>query len=496
MKSDRALSICVAMIVFVVLTALATAWNNLTLNFADIASLAITACTICAIICTIVEDGEGVVIDISRPIGLFSLFYLCYYIFPDWIVIITDAPARQNCLEMSLLSAFGLACTWLGIKVCGFRRINFPNMTRAQCRALLTVCILMVPLLVWYYVWRASIGAFYLHGQDYEQAPTVFAGLMENAVKPLQLPVILVLGLMLRSLRGGEYKAVRRFLYGYTAISVLVYVASSQFRPMAAAFLFCIASLNISQRRPVRVKTYFAIGLLSVGLLIVILAVRTAVARAPQGTDTSSLGSLSSSSISAEQASEEWQTNTSWRILNQQTLLSRIMDDIHAGHPYLYGSLLLTSAYSIVPRAFWPEKPTVTPMQLLIRLEFDMTPRDDAVGPLLEFYANGGWIAVAIGFIFLGILIGGCTKSALNKHGLLASLTICWLWYVFSTLDGEVVLPLIAQFRLMLAVAFLAWCIQKRVFSIPLQILGAALFPIWLFVTPRSSDKPQDTCFS
>lgn len=465
------------MMAFVIVTAIATTVNNVNLGLSDIASLVITAVTICVIVCQLVEDGKGVVIDISRPLGLFSLFYLCYYVLLNWIVVISDSPARRNCLEMSALTAFGLICVAMGIRLGGFSRIEPPKLSKGQCRALLTVSILTVPLLIWYYAWRASNGSFYLHGHDYEQPTTLLAGLMENAINPMQLQVILILGLVLRSVQGREYAAVKRFLFSYTAASVLVYVASSQFRTTAASMLFCIASLNFSRERPVRLRTYVVIGVVAAFLLFAILAIRTAIV--DQG---ATLSSLSSSSISGKQASEEWQANTSWRILNQQTLLSTIMDDIHAGHSYLYGALLLTSAYSVIPRALWPAKPVVTPMQLLIRLEFDMTPRDDAVGPLLEFYANGGWIAVAIGFTLLGILIGGVTKSAMGSHGLLACFTVCWLWYVMCTLDGEIVLPLLAQFRLILGVACLAWCIEKRIFKTPIQILTATIFPLWIFL--------------
>lgn len=485
-KNDRAIFVSLVMVVFVAVTAIATIVNRVDIQLSEMDSLAITAITICYVVCLLVEDGFGIVIDISRPLGLFALFYLCYYILPDWLVVITNASASRNCLEISALAAFGLACTALGIKLSGFRRIELPRLSRGQCRALLTICVLMVPLLVWYYSWRISNGTFYLHGQYFEQDTTIFAGLMENAIKPLQLPVILILGLVLRSVQGREYTAVKRFLFTYTALSVIVYVASSQFRPLAAAFLFCIASLNFSSARPVKLKTHLVIGFACGALLIAILAVRTAMSDLPQG---GKLSSLSSSSISSEQASEEWQATTSSRMLNQQTLLSNIMDDIHAGHSYLYGALLLTSAYSVIPRMLWPAKPVVTPMQLLIRLEFDMSPRDDAVGPLLEFYANGGWIAVAIGFTLLGIFIGFSTKSAMRRHGLLACITICWLWYVMSTLDGEIVLPLLAQFRLILGVAFFAWCVEKRVFSTPLRILIAAIFPVWIFLPSMRKAK-------
>lgn len=483
MKTTKPILICLAMIGFGTVTAFSLfRANQFFLHFSDVASLAITAATMMAILGLVVE-GDDIVVDISRPLGLFGLFYLFYYVIPIWVAVVTDAPARHNALEMSTLTAVAYACVALGITLSGYRRIGVAKLSRGQVRALLTLCIAAVPLLAWYYAWRVSIGSFYLHGGDYFQEETVLAGLMENAFRPLQLPVILILGLVLRSVEGKSYTWVKRFLLSYTAASVLVYAASSQFRPLATSFLFCIASLNISQRRPVKMKAYLGVGAVSALMLFIIIAVRAiAVNWTANDNQLSDSISSSQSALSGNVDDTDMQKTTFTRMLNQQNLLSGIMDEIRQGHPYLYGELLFTSAYSVVPRVFWPDKPTVTPMQVLIRLDFDMTAQDDSVGPLLEFYANYGWTADIFGFLLLGLLIGRCTKAALVKHTLLSTLVICWMWSVFANLEQEIVLALVTGFRLILIVAAIAWMLRTRLFSIPLKALaGVLLSPIWMF---------------
>ena len=430
----------------------------------DFVALGITGVTALVLVNFMVSrDGSGIVVDLGKPLNLFALFYLAYYVVGNWVSIFANAEARRNGVYMSLLTAAGLVCFIVGLRLVPFKETSDSfHLNASQRKALLIFAKITMGLLIWYYAWHISIGAFYTH-VDYTVATTVFAGMMETAVAPLQLPLVLLLGLILRSSEGDESKKVKRLLFVYAALSVFVYAASSQFRPLAATLLFTIGSVNISQRHPVRLKAYFAAAALSGLMLTAILAVRSiAVTQDWSRSDNQLADSLSALSSDKPSDAEGVHRDTFNRMLNQQNLLSHIIDEISLGHPYVYGDLLFSSAYSLVPRAFWPSKPAVTPMQIMLRLEFDLPARDDAVGPLLEAYANGGWIAVTAAFLGLGILTAWITRRAAVKHSIASVLVICWWWSILAILEQELLLAILGGLRLIGLAAFLAWLLKGR----------------------------------
>jgi hypothetical protein len=438
--------------------------SEFSLRGADLLALLITGLTALVLVDFLIpRNGTYIAVDLGTPTNLFALFYLAYYVIGNWISIFSNAEARRNGFYISLLTAVGLACFIVGIRLIPFKAtLNSFRLNASQRRALLIFSKITMALLVWYNAWHISIGAFYTH-VDYTVATTVFAGLMETAVAPLQLPLVLLLGLILRSSEAEEARRVKRLLFSYAALSVFVYAASSQFRPLAATLLFTIASINLGQKRPVRLKAYFAAAVLSGLMLTAILTVRSvAVTQDWSKSDNQLTDSLSALSSNKPSDSEGVHRDTFNRMLNQQNLLSHIIDEISIGHPYVYGDLLLSSAYSLIPRVLWPSKPAVTPMQMMLRVEFGLPARDDAVGPLLEAYANGGWFAVIAAFLGLGLATAWITRRAAVNHSIASVLIVCWWWSTLAIMEQELLLAILGGLRLIALAALLAWLLKGQ----------------------------------
>src|SRR6185312_15015898 len=200
------LMICAA--AFVALGAFAIADQpGFSLRITDLAALLITGGTALLSVSLLVSRaGRDIELDLRTPLNLFILFYLAYYLLGNWISVLSNAEARRNGLYISVLTAVGLGCFLTGARLLRHKySSNSFYLNASQRRALLIFCITATALLVWYYAWHISIGAFYTH-VDYTVDTTVFAGLMETAVAPLQLPLVLLLGLILRSSEPGPTK--------------------------------------------------------------------------------------------------------------------------------------------------------------------------------------------------------------------------------------------------------------------------------------------------
>lgn len=450
---------------------------DLSFRISDLVALLVTGATALFLVGLLVSKRGDIEVDLGTPLNLFGLFYLAYYPLGNWIAILSNAEARRNGLSISLMTALGLACFVAGLRLTGFRHSSDSfKLSSSQRRALLIFCKITMVLLIWYYCWHISIGAFYTH-VEYKVDTTVFAGLMESGVAPLQLPLVLVLGLILRcSSTPEEAQKARRLLYGYGAASIFIYAASSQFRPLAATLLFTIASTNIAQKCPVKLRTYVAAGVVAGFLLAAIIAVRSvAITQDWSKSDNQLADSVTALSNDRPSNSESVQHDTFNRMLNQQNLLSHIIDEIDVGHPYLYGDLLVSSAYSVIPRAVWPMKPAVTPMQLMLRVEFNLPAKDDSVGPLLEAYANGGWLAVVGALFSMGILTGWLTSRAAKRHTIASVLIICWWWSIMADLEQELLLALLSGLRMILLAAFITWLLKSKFLARVREVLKALL---------------------
>ena len=90
--------------------------------------------------------------------------------------------------------------------------------------------------------------------------------------------------------------------------------------------------------------------------------------------------------------------------------------------PYQYGRLYSYLAVSLVPRAFWPDKPSMNEANRFYQVAYGLTAERDldrvsiAVGTLTEGYISFGWPGTALVMLLVGILLDFWNHTFLDEN--------------------------------------------------------------------------------
>jgi hypothetical protein len=107
--------------------------------------------------------------------------------------------------------------------------------------------------------------------------------------------------------------------------------------------------------------------------------------------------------------------------LNQNYFVGLAAERIEQGQvDYLHGSSVWEGVLSVVPRAFWPEKPVFggSPQIVAKMTGLRLSPTTSfGVGNVMEFQINFGISGVIVGFLLLGWLIGTLDLNAAVSEG-------------------------------------------------------------------------------
>lgn len=94
--------------------------------------------------------------------------------------------------------------------------------------------------------------------------------------------------------------------------------------------------------------------------------------------------------------------------------------------PFQYGESYAFLAATLVPRAVWPNKPTVNDANRFYQVAYGLTAKEDlegvsiSVGCLTEAFMNFGWWGVGFVMFFIGFLVGLFERTLLDaRSGLL-----------------------------------------------------------------------------
>ena len=408
-------------------------------------------------------------IGLSRPAALFAIFYALYYLIPHLIVTLQGGWEENDDMVTAGLILLGYSAWMIGSRLGG----NNPTLTqcarfsvsRNGALGLLAICVLGVVGVAYGFAWRISEGIFFNQARYFEQAATVVDSFRFVFLAQIQLPIILLLG-MLSAGRFLEVKAIAGTLlltYG-AGLSVLL-IMSSQTRPAVSAALFTVLALKFGASDSVGMRRLLAVAAVGAFGIVVVQSLRTSAKDDFAGAENQLIFALknafskTSETIGDAESRRAAESAVLTRASGGVQFLSEIWREVEARGGPLYGKGIAQGLPSLIPRIAWPDKPATVPPQIVAQelLGFPIT-YDASLGPVTQFYLEGGWPGVFGGFVLLGWFVAWLTRNALAKGQIGWWLALSFTWGHISNLEMEVGLGLATALRSAVA-AYLLWLV-------------------------------------
>jgi len=317
----------------------------------------------------------------------------------------------ERSIEQAMLLAFlGVLCLWLGKwtgigrRLVGRKIVDINTTSENTWSYLRTVLLLSIPLMF------AVQSRAYLFGSGGRQ----FLVLLTSTV-PMALFVLLFRKFLRRSANHGEVLLLAIFLIG----RFLAGIASGWLGASVSIMIICLVAYLYEQRKisviaVVVVLTYILFFQAGKGAFRKVFWGERVDASFSQRISFWSGESLRAWELTLENPNEE-----NWRRLADQNLsrMSLLQQTAHVLEmtpevvPFQHGTLYSYMVVTLIPRALWPEKPSVNDANRFYQVAYGLTDADHlesvsiAVGTVAESFINFGWwgpflIMIPVGMFF------------------------------------------------------------------------------------------------
>ncbi len=392
---------------------------------------------------------------LQQPGSLYGFFYFLYYGIPLAFLAAGWEGPTKSLGSLAALVLTGYVAFLIGVKLSGLKLGSGSPLARSfsseQAQALLALCYIGAWLVYGYYVWRIGIGQFYTHVGYYEQPATRTASLIQNFGGMFCFPVFILAAILTSVNDVALARRTRRFLLLYTLSIFVIATAASEFREALTALMFLIVARN-AQNRPVRMRHVLISCLAGLIALTVVEGTRQVVQNSGIADSPNQAVYSADHAVDGINSVLHGETpavikatldRATWPVV----FLSEVVQALDHGNRYLHGAVLVDSLYSLIPRAFWPNKPVLVSTQLQIEEKLHLPLIDASPGPVTQFYADWGVGGVAIGLLCFGILLGSLTKYATQSGSPTAWLTLAWIWSVAVQVETDLTLGILVALR-------------------------------------------------
>lgn len=372
-----------------------------------LASLALTSLASSVVVADL-DDGSGRLrLSFENPLLITEVFFGLYYLVPLLALIwVGSAPARALAIA---------ACFFLGLMGLRLsfgrdrRRARLLSLeaifSRDEATAAMVFGLLGAGIVIVVFLLRAAEGSFFTHGDYYEQEMTLGAGLRDVFGAGLQLPILLILGTAGASVQNRHRVLAWRLAVAFAFSMGSLLALSSQTRPVLTAMALTAAVWATRSGTKVRPLQAVSMGLAAVLVVVFVLRVRrfSEDFRARENqlefavSDALSLALIDDreGAVGAEALGRSAATVEFLDLLMTTVPVQGLLLTAGVGEQLSY----------LVPRVLWPTKPGATKPATAVLIYYGIPVFDAPFGPVLEGFARGGWIGVAVElWVFGGIL--------------------------------------------------------------------------------------------
>lgn len=400
--------------------------------------------------------NKNVIFNLKCPRTVYGIFYILYYVLPFLGKLFRNQFEFGDESHLAIIIFLGAVCWHLGMHVSCHK--FFPNNSGfiglKAARALLVVLGISAGFVIYGTVWRIQEGIFFNQARYVELEATLIDSLRGVLTVQLQLPIILLLA-MLASLRLRGLSISSKILFGvYSITAVLVLILASQTRPAITAMLFLVLGYELSS--PIQWNGKKLSVLVFSSVMVVILVQGFRITQSDEFASSSNqliyavenIVNSTSQAVSSDENRTQMIDAVGSRSSAGIDFLGLVVQEIDArGQPF-WGEGIFSSLEALVPRLFWPEKPAVVPMQILMQQMLGFNELYDAVpGPLIQFYFEGGLFGVVIGYAVLGLSLGWLTNRTFQSGAIGWWICLAFVWSSVANVEQEVVLGFAGAIR-------------------------------------------------
>jgi hypothetical protein len=355
-------------------------------------------------------------------------------------------------------------------------------MEKQDARVLFALCVCAIVVIGYVYVWRDAEGIFYNQARFYEQEATTASALRDVFGMSLQLPVLLCLGL-LSSVRDQFVSRWSRRLFGVYSLGIFaLMVLSSQTRLAITVLVFVVISMKLY--RPtfvVKWRHALVLAALGVSALLLIQGVRISITDEFLSADSQFSyaveNTISQGYSGVNKSSDAISKNVTNRSGAGVEFLAEILDATDG--KYLYGVGVATILPSSVPRYLWPDKPIQTAPQIEYERLLGLELKDAPLTPINQFYAEGGWAGIIVGYFIFGFLLGKFSNMAFNTTRIVVLLAFFFVWSSIVQIESEQIVGTLVILRNSFVV-YLAYVILSIAFNLSTAQGGVRPFRLYV----------------
>lgn len=318
---------------------------------------------------------------------------------------VVDPTNIRNALLLALL---GVLCLWLGMKSRLARLITprkMPQVSINPRRWNYVRGVLVFATLV-----GAIEPSIYLFGEGGRQAFEIFLG---------TIPIMAFLLLFRRYLQKEAVLVDKLLIVGFLVTRTLSGISSGWLGAFASIIVVCGAAYAAESRRIPR------FALVAVVVCVLFFQVGKNDFRVAYWNQESQAGQVERIAFWVNSSLRKWNDALSdssgeglrgifRSTLSRVSLVSQtgdVLEKTPSVVPYQYGRLYTYMLYTLIPRAIWPEKPSMNEANQFYQVAYGVTAEQDldkvsiAVGVMTEGYMNFGWFGVVFIMFLLGVLL-------------------------------------------------------------------------------------------
>jgi hypothetical protein len=353
--------------------------------------------------------------DALPIVAIISMMYWIYYALalfwgartPSGVESFNERPVSDEALTSSLMMAVvGVLALWLGLRSGLAKKLVIKRIPRfvetSQAHHYVRTVLII----------GSGLGTFerlpYMFGDGFRQIATIVVSL---------LPV-LAFTLLFRAYLRGEASGLDRFLIAAFLVLRFVVGMSSGWLGSFAGIVVICGAMYVIERRKV---PGFALALVVLFTLFFQVGKRDFREQYWQARDESS--KIERVQFWADRSLEKWKNalsddsglelneamNASLSRLSLLTPTANVIERTPDEVPFQYGRLYTYMLITWIPRAVWPEKPSMNEANQFYQVAYGLTAEDAldkvaiAVGVLTESYISFGWYGVFGVMFLLGI---------------------------------------------------------------------------------------------